>query len=88
MDRVFSSIRGKFVDFFLDDIIVYSSNSKEHLQHIKEVMIRLQRAQPTEKPVKTVLCKKTVQYLGYMISRYGITTNEENIENIIQNLRE
>ena len=45
-------------------------------------MIRLQRAQLTAKPVKTFLCKKKVQYLGYMISKDGITTTEENIEKI------
>ena len=58
MDRVFSSIRGKFVDFFLDDIIVHSENFKDHIEHIEEVMIRLQRAQLTAKPAKTFLCKK------------------------------
>ena len=52
-------------------------------------MIRLQRAQLTAKPAKTFLCKKKVQYLGYMISKDGITTTEENIEKIknFQNLR-
>ena len=43
-------------------------------------MTRLQSAQLTA--VKTLLCKKTVQYLGYMISKDGITTTEENIEKI------
>ena len=82
MDRVFSSIRGKFIDFFLDDIIVYSENFKDHMDHIEEVMIRLQRAQITAKPVKTLLCKKKVQCLGYMVSKDGITTTKENIEKI------
>ena len=82
MDWIFSSIRGKFVDFFLDDIIVYSSNFKEHIQHIEEIMIRLQRAGLTANPAKTFLCKKTVKYLGYMISKDGISTTEENIEKI------
>ena len=44
-------------------------------------MIRLQNAQLSAKPVKTFLCKKTVQYLGFMINKNGITT-EENIEKI------
>ena len=79
---IFSSIRGKFVDFFLDDIIVYSSNFKEHIQHIEEIMIRLQRAGLTANPAKTFLCKKTVKYLGYMISKDGISTTEGNIEKI------
>ena len=34
------------------------------------------------KPVKPFLCKKTVQYLGFMINKNGITTTEENIEKI------
>ena len=45
-------------------------------------MLRLQTAQLTAKPVKTFLCKKTVQYLGYMKNKNGITTTEENIEKI------
>ena len=42
MDRVFSSLKGKFVDIFLDDITVYTANFKDHIEHIEEVMIRLQ----------------------------------------------
>ena len=42
----------------------------------------LQGAQLTAKPVKPFLCKKTVQHLGYMITKNGITTTEENIEKI------
>ena len=79
MDRVFSSKRGKFEDFFLDDIIVYSENFKDHIEHIEEVMILFQRAQLTAKPVNTFLCKKKLQYFGYMISKDGITTTEEYI---------
>ena len=46
------------------------------------MIIRLQNAQLTAKPVKTFLCKKTLQYLGFMINKIGITTTEENIEQI------
>ena len=34
------------------------------------------------KPVKIFLGKKTVQYIGFMINKDGITTTEENIEKI------
>ena len=82
MDRVFSSIRGKFVDLFLNDIIVYSSNFKKHIQHIEGIIIPLQRDGLTAKPTKTFLCKKAVKYLGYMISKDKISTTKENIEKI------
>ena len=82
MDKIFSSIRGKYMEFFLDDIIIYSTTFEEHVCHIEQVMIRLQNAQLTAKPVKTFICKKTVQYLGFMINKNGITATEENIEKI------
>ena len=68
------------MDFFLDDIIIYSTTFEEHVCHIEQVMIRLQNAQLTATPVKTILCKKTVQYIGFMINKKGVTTTEENIE--------
>ena len=68
--------------FFFDDIIIYSTTFEEHICHIEEVMIRLQNAQLTAKPVDTFLCKKTVHYLGFIINKDGITTTEENIEKI------
>ena len=67
---------------FLDDIIIYSTPFEEHICHIEEVMLTLQNVQLTAKPVKTFLCMKTVQYLGFMINKNGITTTEENIEKI------
>ena len=60
------------MELFLDDIIIYSTTYEEHISHIEEVMIRLQNAQLTAKPVKTFICKKTVQYLGCMINKNGI----------------
>ena len=72
----------KIHEFFLDDIIIYSTTFEEHIGHIEQVMIRLQNAQLTAKPVKTFLCKKTVQYLGFMINKNELTTTEENIEKI------
>ena len=37
------------MEFFLDDIVIYSTTFEEHICHIEEVMIRLQNAQLTEK---------------------------------------
>ena len=64
------------MEFILDDIIIYSTTFEEHICHIEEVMIRLQNAQLTAKPVKTV------HYIGFMINKTGISTTEENNEKI------
>ena len=70
------------MECFLDDIIIYSQTFEQHLYHIEQVMISLKGGQLTAKPVKTFLCNRTVQYLGYTINNHGTTTTEENIENI------
>ena len=54
MDKIFSSIRGKYMESFLDDIIIYSTTFEEHVCHIEQVIIRLQNAQLTAKPVKNI----------------------------------
>ena len=68
--------------YFLDDIIIYSLIFEQHLYHLEQVIIRLHGSQLTAKPVKTFLCKRTVQYLGYTINTHGIATTEKNIEKI------
>jgi len=38
MNHVFREFLGKFVVVFFDDILVYSKNLDEHLQHLKSVL--------------------------------------------------
>ena len=38
MNRVFSLYLDKFVILFIDDILVYSGNPKEHVEHLRIVL--------------------------------------------------
>ena len=51
------------MEFFLDDIIIYSTTFEEHVCHIEQVMIRLQNAQLTAKPVKHLYVRKPYNIL-------------------------
>jgi len=82
MDQIFYSIRGIYMDFYIDDLVLFDPTFDLHIQHIEEVLKRLRNANLTAKPVKTFLCKKTVQFLGFTISKQGIATTDENIEKI------
>ena len=50
MDKICSSIRRVFMDFFLDDIIIYSATVEEY---IEQIFIRLQLVKWTVMPEKT-----------------------------------
>ena len=82
LDTLFMDIKDKFMAYFQDDIIIYSKTFDEHLDHIEEVLKRLKCAKLTAKPEKTFLCKKKVQYLGFTLSKEGITTTDENIRKV------
>src|SRR5436309_13497285 len=44
MDKILEAEIGKFVQVYLDDIIIYSETWEEHLEHIKQVFQRLEDA--------------------------------------------
>ncbi|GKD63270.1 putative reverse transcriptase domain-containing protein [Tanacetum coccineum] len=43
MNRVFKPFLDKFVIVFIDDILIYSKNKKEHEEHLKEVLELLKK---------------------------------------------
>ena len=82
MNTIFCDIKDKFMAFFQDDIIIYSSTFEQHLSHIEQVFHRLQNANLTANPTKTFLCKRSITYLGHTITKEGISTTEDNIKKV------
>ena len=67
---------------YLDDIIIYSRNDKEHLEHLEEIFKRLKAAGLKLKLEKCCFFKKHIQYLGHLISAEGIQPLPEKLESI------
>jgi len=45
MNRIFHEFLDKFVVFFIDDILIYSKNHKEHERHLRIVLQILRERQ-------------------------------------------
>jgi hypothetical protein len=45
MNSVFMDYLDKFIVVFIDDILIYSQNEKEHKEHLRKVLQRLQDCQ-------------------------------------------
>jgi hypothetical protein len=56
----------------MGDLVVYSSSSEEHLQHLKEVFTRLQKAGFILNPEKLRLAQEEIPFLGHLVSSQGI----------------
>ncbi|GET61514.1 uncharacterized protein LOC110064491 [Rhizophagus irregularis DAOM 181602=DAOM 197198] len=67
---------------FIYDIIIYSKNWNEHLQHIKIVLEELRKANMMLKLKKCEWAKKNVEYLGHVVGTDGLKPDNKKIEKI------
>ena len=65
---------------FLDDVIVFSKSFEEHLTRLDGVLQKLHEAGLKLKPSKCQFMKTSVNYLGHIISKDGIKTDDKKIE--------
>ena len=69
-----------FVSVYIDDVLIFSKTLKEHLEHLRQVIQRLLEAGLKLKPGKCHFAKKEVQYLGHVITPWGVKTNPKLVE--------
>ena len=61
-----------FVTMYLNDILIYSENEKEHVEHVKKVLAKLRTNSLLLKLEKCEFHKNQVEFLGYIIRTHGI----------------
>ncbi|KAL4379604.1 hypothetical protein GQ457_02G023110 [Hibiscus cannabinus] len=80
MNDIFGSFLHKFVLVFFDDILIYSATFDDHLQHLRTVLITLQRHQLFARRKKCFFVQSKVEYLGHIISVEGVATDPSKVE--------
>ncbi|GJR94275.1 putative reverse transcriptase domain-containing protein [Tanacetum coccineum] len=72
----------KFVIVFIDDILIYSKDKKEHEEHLKAVLELLKKEELYAKFSKCEFWIPKVQFLGHVIDCQGIHVDPAKIESI------
>ena len=83
MNKVFMEYFRKFVLVFFDDILVYSKDMKEHLQHVKIVLDILRSNRLYAKKSKCSFGVLQVEYLGHIISGDGVSTDPAKVKAVM-----
>ncbi|GJX55351.1 putative reverse transcriptase domain-containing protein [Tanacetum coccineum] len=82
INRVCKPYLDKFVIVFIDDILIYSKDEKEHEEHLKAILELLKKVRLYAKFSKCEFWIPKVQFLGHVIDSRGIHVNPAKIESI------
>nr|GFC31088.1 putative reverse transcriptase domain-containing protein [Tanacetum cinerariifolium] len=82
MNRVCKTYFDKFVTVFIDDILNYSKNEKEHEEHLKAILELLKKEELYAKFSKCEFWIPKVQFLGHGIDSQGIYVDPTKIKSI------
>ncbi|GJU94408.1 putative reverse transcriptase domain-containing protein [Tanacetum coccineum] len=82
MNRVCKTYLDKFVIVFIEDILIYSKNKKEHKGHLKLILRLLKKEELFAKFSKCKFWLSKVQFLSHMINNEGIHIDLAKIESV------
>nr|GEZ77663.1 hypothetical protein [Tanacetum cinerariifolium] len=80
MNRMCKPYMDKFMIVFIDDILIYSRNKEEHVNHLRIILELLRKEKLYAKFSKCDLWINIVQFLGHVIDSQGIHVDSTKIK--------
>ncbi|CAI7745153.1 unnamed protein product [Closterium sp. NIES-53] len=80
MNHILRPLLDECVVVYLFDILIYSRDMKQHIEHLRRVFEILRREKFYVKLSKSEFALKKVQFLGHMVSAQGVHVDPKKIE--------
>ncbi|GFV86399.1 retrovirus-related Pol polyprotein from transposon 297 [Trichonephila clavipes] len=84
IDIILKPVIEKFVNVYMDDVITSSSSFTQHIEHLREVFRLLQDAGLALNNNKCKFGCDELKYLGFIINKEGIKTDETKVRAIVE----
>ena len=82
MDKVLGDLIGVCCFVYLDDVIVFSEDDEQHVEHVKKVVACLKSANLKIKLKKCEFAVKKIEYLSHIIQDGRITPNPKKVAHV------
>jgi len=82
MNQVFRSYIGKLVVVYFNDILICSKSKEQHLDHVTQTIMVLEKEKLYGNLKKCTFFKTEVIFLGYIMTIHGIKVDESKVEAI------
>jgi len=80
MNKIFVDLLDICIVVYLDDILIYSNDLKEHKQHVREVLKRLRKHQLYASSSKCSFHRDKIEFLGFIIGAEGLQMDESKVQ--------
>ena len=84
MNFLFSAYIGRFLDIYLDDIVIYSNSLDEHVEHVKAVIDILRREKLYLSKRKLHFIQPVLKLLGRIIDDEGIRMDPDKVDSVLK----
>ncbi|KAL2248431.1 UNVERIFIED_CONTAM: Retrovirus-related Pol polyprotein from transposon opus [Sesamum indicum] len=84
VNRMFEDQIGKTMEVYVDDMLVKSSRSHDHIAYLEQTFATLRKFRMKLNPMKCTFGVAGGKFLGYLVSERGIEMNPEKIESILK----
>jgi len=82
MTQVLKSFMSHFVVVYFNDILIFSKNIDEHLDHIRQVLVVLRHNDLFVNLKKCIFLTSRLVFLRFIISSEGVHVDEEKVKAI------
>ena len=82
MNHIFNDFLHIFVEVYIDDILIYSKNLEEHVEHVRKVMERLLENGLYVKGTKCEFHKPSIKFVGHIISGTHLLMDPKKVSTI------
>ena len=80
VNDILRDMLGRFVFVYLDDILIFSKDPTEHVQHVRQVLQRLLENRLYAKAEKCEFHAATVSFLGYVVSHGQVKMDSTKVQ--------
>ena len=80
MEKVLSGLHWETCLIYLDDIMVFGASFEQHLERLEEILNRISKAGLKLNPAKCQLFQHSVEFLGHIVSEFGVATCPDKIK--------